>query len=236
MDDPDGDPPGDAEETFDRETFDRVFSDDRKRVATWSLSSAVSDADSQTTTYEVTLWDARTGRRIAGVTRRWSVDRHTGRRSGSPLSDVRFGSSGSMLLLGFEDGSKEAVPLPPDDATPADPPPLPAPPPPPPFLADDEAAEFQTGAATLYVEAEPCSICGAAAWTSDVCESCARYCEELLATGGIRPTFAQLLEEERERARAPSPACALCGARGRLAVSGPVGHACQTCVTKLRSP
>lgn len=88
------------------------------------------------------------------------------------------------------------------------------------------------GDVTVLAEAEPCSICGAAAWSREVCPSCERYCEELMVTGGVRPTLAQVIEAERPRPR-PDPACEFCGARGTLAVSGPVGHACRSCLAKL---
>lgn len=213
MDDPDG-------QDDDHDTFDRVFSPDRRRIATWTVASHEIERDEERCLYEVSVRDAASGRRILHVTRRWRLDRHTNAASGSPLVGVFFAPSGALLLLAFADGGREAVPLPAGDGS--------AP-------RADAFVEDATEA-TLFVAAEPCSICGAAAWSQDVCDSCARYCEKLLVTGGLRPTLAQVMEEERARSAHPDPSCSFCGTRGVLAVSGPFGHACQACVHRVRAP
>lgn len=157
MDDPFGD------------RFDCVFSQDRTRVAAWTLAAHDVTPDEESCLYEVAVSDARTREPIAHLTRRWRRDRHTRVEAGSPLVGVMFGSSGTLLHLHFADGSREAIPLEALDATP------PA----------DELEDL--GDLTLFLEADPCSICGAAAWSNVVCAACERYCERLLVSGGVMP-------------------------------------------------
>jgi hypothetical protein len=188
------------------ETFDRVFSPDRLRLAVWRIARA-SDLDEERCLYDVTVEDTATREQIAHLTRWWTRDRHTRVETGARLSSVSFGSSGALLILKFDDGSREGVPLRPArmaGATPAD------------ELLDPSQA-------TIFVDQEPCSICGVAAWSKAVCDSCATYCEQLLASGGVGP---------RKRS---TPPCGFCGRHGPLAVSNPLGSACADCLAKLRS-
>ena len=197
----------------DGDRFDRVVSPDRTRIAAWTVASHDTTPDEERCVYEISVTDASTFATITHLTRRWSRDLHTGAESGSPLVGVAFAASGALLVLHFADGAREAV------------------------LLGAEPLPEDFGDVTMCLEAEPCSICGGAAWSTDVCQSCARYCERLLATGGVRPTLAQAIEEEQQRRRAarPDPPCAFCGSRGALAVSGPFGHACQRCVHKVNA-
>lgn len=158
MDDPFGD------------RFDCVFSPDRTRVAAWTIAARDVTPDEESVLYEIAVSEVRSGAPIAHVTRRWRRDLHTRTESGSPLAGVMFGTTGTLLILHYADGSREGVPLSAPATTPC---------------ADElveEVSEF-----THLLEAEPCSICGGAGWSTEVCASCARYCERLLVSGGVVP-------------------------------------------------
>jgi hypothetical protein len=42
------------------------------------------------------------------------------------------------------------------------------------------------GTVSLFGATAPCAICGSASWTTEVCSTCARYCERLLISGGFQ--------------------------------------------------
>ena len=220
MDDSDGDAgplPGLRLEHIEEQ--DRIWSEDGRHVAAWLLLEHERDAGGERIAYLICIWEAATERLLVKVRRRYQRDLRARREIGVPIADVTFGHSGASLLVVYCDGSCEAIPVPSPLRSP-------------PSIRIHARQPF--GEDTVAFEAKPCAICSAAAWTDDVCAACARDCERLLATGGIRPSLEDVLEEVMNEPRHDTPPpplrCDLCGSVAEsLAIAGPVARLCHDC-------
>jgi hypothetical protein len=88
------------------------FSADRKRAATFYVSHHREDRYDDDTLYEIVVYDVAAEKEILVECRAYNVSHYTQSEQGKPIDGVELSPDGKTLVIKYDDGTAESVPVP----------------------------------------------------------------------------------------------------------------------------